>query len=108
MAKQLFNLKSLHQIGELDKAFEELRPMLVKDCVARPAIKKARELKIVMRFTPCERDPQDVIVETFVTCKMPNRPAEVYRMASTTQGGLKFQPDSPMSPDQDSLFEGDE
>lgn len=75
----------------------------MSDCKARPGLRAARAVEVKIVCKPSEQDPDDVIVETQVRAKLPNRTAELYKMQSTTNDGLKFEPESPMSPDQQSL-----
>jgi hypothetical protein len=108
MKQQLFTLKTLHLLddGELAAAFDEQLAGLVKDCLARPKIEKERTLKLEVKVEPYVKTDgtcDDVVVKCFTSSKAPTRPITPYRMNSTVNGGLKFAPDSPDSPDQKSL-----
>ena len=110
---QLLTLSTIHVLddGELAKDFNEQLQALVKDCVSRPGIDKARELRLTVKIKPAalaNGQCDDVFVECFTTSKQPNRPIEIYRMRTTANGGAKFQPDSPLSPDQKDLGFDDE
>ena len=105
MAKTLFTLASLHKIGGLAENFDELVRMCVKDCTQRPSVGKKREVKLIVSCVPDEANHENVMVSIESTCKVPNKAADKYRMTSTINGGLKFQPNSPYDPDQDSLLD---
>lgn len=83
MSQQILTLATLGALddGHLASDFDAQLRALVQDCINRP----------------------DVIVECLTSSKAPNRPITAYRMQTTANGGLRFQPDSPGSPDQNSL-----
>jgi hypothetical protein len=104
----LLTLKTLDQIGEgnLDADFAQTLQGLVRDCMARPAIKKTREVSIVFKLTPIQKNDgtcDDVTVVVQVASKAPAKIIEPYQMRATINGGLKFAPDSPGNPDQGTL-----
>lgn len=59
-------------------------------------------------MTPYPGDPDDVVVDTTLQSKGPARVIPAYRMQSTANNGLKFQPGSPLEPDQGDLFDDEE
>ena len=108
MAKyQPFTLKTLYKVGASEEQFNSLLKALTVDCLSRPGITKFRELKIQLKLTPDKNDPDNVVVETIMTSKMPSRAADIYKMTTSVNGELRFQPSSPMDPHQGDLF-GDE
>ncbi len=106
---QVFNLKSIGKISDLELSFDEQLASCVRDCMERPGLSRTREVTLKVRLTPYVEDPDEVDVECEVSSKVPTRKIDKYHMLITTQGGLKFQPDAPLSPDQNTLdFEGKE
>lgn len=109
MAKQqLFTIETLHLLddGALAEDFNKQLTALVQDCVGRPGITKTRTLKLEVKVEPIatvKGECEDVRITCVTSSKAPNRPITSYRMAATKNGGLKFAPDSPESPDQKSL-----
>lgn len=103
MPKSVFRLESLHKIDALKEDFDKLLAQAVADCRDRPGLKKAREIKLTIKISPHEQDPDDVVVEQTCTAKVPARAIDRYRMQRTHNDGLKFQPNSPIDPDQESL-----
>jgi hypothetical protein len=93
-------------MGELATDFDEEVARLAKDCIARPSVGKVRELKLLIRFVPHTKQDgtcDDVHVDCQVVTRTPAKQRQPYLMRATVNGGLKFQPDSPLNPDQGSL-----
>lgn len=112
MKLQLFNLKTLHQLGDgvLEQDFEATLAGLVKDCLARPGISKKRQVSIVVDVLPKPNQDgtvDDVIVAVQVASKSPARVVQPYVMRATVHGGLKYHPGSPANPDQNTLGFGE-
>jgi hypothetical protein len=103
--KSVFKLETIHKVGHLGEDFDALLTAAVRDCKERPAMTKAREIKLTVKVTPHKDDADDVVVQTEVTGKTPARSALPYLMQTTANNGLKFAPSSPMDPDQGELFE---
>jgi len=77
-AKTFFNkLQTIHRLGHLAEDFDSLLAAAVRDCQQRPAMTKAREVRISVRITPDQTDPADVIVQAAVGAKMPGRSAQI-------------------------------
>lgn len=109
MAKyQPFSLKTLRKVGASQEQFDSLLRALSLDCLNRPGITKHRELKITLKLTPDKNDPDNVVVETVMSSKMPSRAADIYKMTTSVNGELRFQPSSPMDPHQGELFEDED
>lgn len=107
-AAQLFNLKTLHLLGagDLERDFEATLASLVKDCTARPSVGKKRQVSLVVDMTPkvnADGSCDDVVVSVQVVSKAPAKMVDPYVMRATVNGGLKYQPDSPGNPAQESL-----
>lgn len=109
---ELFTLKTIHKLseGELEQAFDEQLKAFVQDAIKRPQIEKVRKLTLTVEIRPAAKTDgtcDDVFVDCYTASKCPTRPVQTYRMRSTVNGGLKFQPDAPLEPDQGTLdFEG--
>ena len=108
MSKAVFTLKTLHRLQRLESGFNESLTAAVDDCKRRPGLKKAREITIKVKVLPDESEPEDCVVVTTLSSKFPNRLIDPYKMQSTKNNGLKFEPSSPMNPDQNSFDFDDE
>ena len=108
MAKSVYNLAGAYKIDDLREEFDQRMADAVADCKARPAVSKAREVMLVIKIFPAPQEPDDVLVDHAVKSKVPIREIDRYRMQSTINNGLKFQPNSPMEPDQESFDFGEE
>jgi hypothetical protein len=113
MKQQLLCLKTLpsYAAGDLTKRFDELLAKQVKDCIDRPGIEKARTLTLKITLRPKKKQDgsaDDVYVDVDLATKGPGYPLQCYLMTATNNGGLRFQPDNPMSPDQSTLDFGDD
>lgn len=109
-AQQVFTLATIHHLeaGEFGQEWTDELKALVKDCLAKPAVKKPRELTLKVQIVPKLRDDgtcDDVHVSVSYSSKRPTRPIQTYVMRTTVQGGLKFQPTNPADPDNPGLFE---
>ncbi len=110
MAQQLklLNLKSLPELGDgdLERDFEAALALLVKDCLARPSIKKKRQVSIVIDIEPQTKQDgtcDDVNVDVQVASKSPAKIVPTHTMRTTANGGLRYNPASPGNPDQKTL-----
>lgn len=114
MTQKLFSLKTLHELGDgaLEQDFDAVLQAVVKDCLARPTIDRAREVKLVVQVKPKPGQDgvcDDVEVNVQVASKAPAKVVPPYRMRATVNGGLRYAPGSPDNPDQSSLpFDGDD
>lgn len=105
---ELFNLDSIALLGDgdLKRDFMEVLSGLVRDCLARPSIKKDRKVALEVYVAPVVNQDgtcDDVTVCVEVTAKSPAKSIKPYRMRATVNGGLKYSPASPDDPDQKSL-----
>ena len=109
---RLFTLKTMHQFadGDLDRDFMEAMAAAAKDCTNRSAIEKARTVSLVVKMLPKRNQDgtcDDVLVHVQVVAKQPAKQMDLFQMRTTANGGLKYQPDSPLNPDQPGLgFDG--
>lgn len=108
----LFTLSTLPSLddGNLANDFDATLASLVKDCLARPGVKKRRQVSIVIDIDPvpnADGSCDDVEVNVQVTSKAPAKLVRPYRMRATQKGGLKYSPDSPDNPDQQALDFGE-
>lgn len=108
MAKTVFRLESLHKIDALKEDFDRQLKAAVEDCRERPGLKQAREVTVKLKIVPHAQDADDVVVHVQTTSKTPTRAIDPYRMQRTMNDGLKFQPNSPIDPDQESFDFGEE
>ena len=112
MKQQLLTRKTLpsYATGELETRFNDLLVKLCKDCIERPGIDKARTLTLKVTLHPKKKDDgtaDDVIVAIGLETRGPGFPMSPYLMRATANGGLRFQPESPMDPDQPGLDFGE-
>lgn len=110
MAKKLteFGLKSIHRVKDLDEQFGEHLRKMTEDCLARPAVGAAREINLKLKLTPDASDPDNVLVDFVVTTKIPKHDIDRYRMLTSTRGELRFEPNFPLDPMQQGLFDDDD
>jgi hypothetical protein len=101
---QLFLLKNMHLVQGLADDFDGQIQTMVRDCKERPGMKRPREITIRVRLTPHENG-EDVLLEVTTGNKLPTKMAEKYRMMTTTNHGLKFNPDNPETPQQSDFLE---
>lgn len=113
MASQTpFTLENLRKLdfGKIGVAFDVEREHVVKDCMDRPGDSHARVILMKFLFAPiadaamgapdCER----VRFECEISSNLPKRRTRVYEMSPTVNGGLMFNPDLPLEPDEDTIF----
>lgn len=104
----LLTLETLNRLGEgsLKIDFEATLQALVKDCLARPSIEKAREVAVVFKLVPVLKQDgtcDDVALGVQVTSKSPAKALPTYVTRATVNGGLKFAPLSPGNPEQGTM-----
>lgn len=103
MAKlELLTVASLHAIDGLAADFDSQLAAAVLDCRERPGNNGARKIKICVEVSPCETG-DDVTVHVTTESRSPSRRLADYRMMATRNGGLKFNPQSPSDPNQETL-----
>jgi hypothetical protein len=105
--KRGFKLQTIHQIGKLAEDFDALLAAAVADCKSRPGMTKPREITLKVIVTPSTEDERDVVVKSLVGAKTPGRGALPYLMQATAKNELMFNPDSPIDPDQGTMFDED-
>jgi len=108
MAKSIYNLAGAYKIDILREEFDRRMADAVADCKTRPGLNKCREVSLTIKIWPAPQEPDDVLVDHAVKSKIPIREIDRYRMQTTVNNGLKFQPNSPVDPDQESLFDDEE
>lgn len=87
---KLLCLETLHLIPGLKDDFDEQYKRLVEDCSKRSSLQKARKIKIELSLTPHENDPDDVVVETTTSSRMPARVIDPIRGRRTKTNQLRF------------------
>lgn len=107
---KVFTLEGLAELhgGDVKADFETVLQALVKDCTSRPAIKKKRQVSIVIDVEPIlakDGTCDNVAVSVQVASKQPARVVPTHVMQATVKGGLKYNPDSPSDPDQKTIFD---
>ena len=111
------NLKllSLANLAELDESlpndFNAGLAAAVKDCLARPSIKKKRQVSVLVDVTPILRQDgtcDDIEINVQVCGKSPARIISPVVGRATVHGGIKWNPESPDNPDQKTIGFGDD
>jgi hypothetical protein len=110
MSKKLteFSLKSIYKVKDLDEQFGEHLRKMTADCLARPAVGQAREIKLTLKLFPDPSDCDNVLVDFVVTTKTPKHDVDRYRMLTSARGDLRFEPNFPLDPMQQGLFDDDD
>ena len=108
MPPVLFSLKNLSQLagGDIERDFNQAMASIVRDCFERPSIEKRREIRLLVLFTPVQKNDgtcDDVNVSIQLAAKHPCQSYEPYVMRATVNGGLRYQPESPENPEQPGL-----
>lgn len=102
---QSFTLQSIYKMKQLRETFDELLKTLCRDCLDRPGETKPRELVLKLQMKPDAADSDNLIVSPVLSAKMPSRKQDAYKMTTSVQGDLRFQPNFPMDPHQQDLFD---
>ena len=109
MSDQL-KLLSLANLAELDDAlqidFDHALSAAAKDCLARPSIKKKRQVSIVVDLAPVVNQDgtcDDIRIDVQVAGKSPAKVVPTIVARATVNGGLKWNRNSPTNPDQTAL-----
>ena len=107
MAKyQPFTLRSLYKMRGLEDEFDRLLEQVTRDCIERRTNTKAREITLKLKVTPDPGDEDNVIVQpTLPQVKLTLPPLDTYRMTTGAKGDLRFQPNFPLDPHQQDLFD---
>lgn len=91
MQTATLTLETLHLLSEdLQRDFDQQLAAAVADCKARPAIDKAREIKLQLRIKPHPQDADDVLIEPVTTTKTPARHVDPIRARRSAKGQLQF------------------
>lgn len=104
MPQELLSLSTLHEVedGELATEFDGLLRNLVRDCLAKPGVKKARKLVVTLEIWPVlasDGTCDQIDIVPVVKATVPNRSLAAHRMSTTRNGGARFMPSNPMDPD---------
>jgi len=104
---KLLTLATLPEVdASLPEDFESMLAGMVKDCLARPSIKKKRQVSILVDVAPILNQDgtcDDVEISIQVAGKSPARIIPSIIARATVKGGLKWSPDSPDNPSQETL-----
>lgn len=113
MAKHFLTLTELKKLddGIADEAFRGHLQRAVKDCLDRPADKKARTVMIAFKMKPDPRPDgscDKVSIELEVKSTVPTHKTAVYSMDARQNGSLVFNEDSLDEIDQTTLLPDDD
>lgn len=109
MSLKLLTLKTLADLGDgdLERNFEAVLAAAVKDCTARPSLKNPRKVTLQIVVRPVLKQDgtcDDVTVDVEVGSKSPAKIVPTYTMTTTANGGLRYNPQSPNDPNQQTLY----
>lgn len=106
---------TFEDIGKLDHgvlkiALEQAIADVIKDCVDRPMIGKARSLSLNLQIKPItsQNDIEEVDISFAIKRKIPDRTTRGYRMKPRANGDLVFNDMDPSSPLQHTIDELEE
>ena len=85
-----FKLENLHLIPGLQEDFNRQVEALVADCKQRPALAKARSVKLEIEIEPHVSDPEDVWIRPKLSTKRPATSIDPIRGRRTRAGQLQF------------------
>ena len=109
--KVQFGLDSLRvlDLGQINQAFQNELERIVKDCMDRPHLEKARQITIRFLFEPVSdsnrNDCDRVSVGCHITSGIPKRESRTYEMVPTVNGQLVFHPELPDDPAGSTLYD---
>lgn len=111
-----FDLTTIADVdgGRIAAAFLEEMRGVVKDCMNRPGDNRPRKIQLEILLTPLIADDgscESINGEFVLQHKAPSRRSKPVNFLSTTQGHLKFNPDSAGNAGQRTIFDdgnGDE
>lgn len=90
MTTAVLQCSTLHMLPGVAEDFDMQIRRLVEDCKARPAIDKARVLKIELKITPHPQDPADVQIAPVLTTKSPATAHDPIRARCSRSNQLQF------------------
>jgi hypothetical protein len=107
----LENLKLL-DFGRITAAFQQETKRVVADCMDRPGDEHARTVVLKFNFVPRADDGSldcdTVAVDCEIFSAVPKRRTKVYEMRPKQSGDLAFNPDLPLEPDGETLYDKQE
>lgn len=84
------SLKSLYLVPGLASDFEAKLQAAVRDVRERPALSKARKVKIELEVCPDPEDADDMLIKPVITATTPARSLQPLRARSNARNQLQF------------------